>query len=117
DFASGVARRKLQIDDDRILRILRIELAECLSGDLLVLPHTGPRVAAESRRFFHVDLNLRHLRVGLYSREYRSGSDQDGCKSFWRHLSRDVIRISRQRQTSTISKTPVTMRAPDQIQS
>src|SRR6266478_1694680 len=67
DFAPGVPRRKLQIDDDRVFRILGIELAKCLSHDLFVLPDTRPRVAAESRRLFRDDLNLLHTRAGGHS--------------------------------------------------
>ena len=67
DFAPGVPRRKLQIDDDRVFRILGIELAKCLSHDLFVLPDTRPRVAAESRRLLRGDLNLLHTRAGGHS--------------------------------------------------
>src|SRR5206468_12830315 len=38
DFALAVSRCKLQIDDDRISRIIWIELTKCLPDDLLVLP-------------------------------------------------------------------------------
>src|SRR5260370_14902931 len=63
DFAVGVSRRKLQIDNSRIFRIIRIELAKCLPNDLLVLSNTRPRITAESRRFLRGYLNLLHTRV------------------------------------------------------
>jgi hypothetical protein len=62
DLAIGILRRELDVDDDRVLRVLRIELAIGLADDLLVGADVLEDVAAE-RRLLLRDLQLRDARV------------------------------------------------------
>ena len=64
DVAAGILRRELDVDDDGVLRIGRVDLAEGFAGDLLVLPDAGPRVTAKRRRLRRGDLNLGDSRIG-----------------------------------------------------
>src|SRR5213078_308009 len=43
DVAPGVPRRQRDVDDDRVLRIVRLHLAERLADDLFVLPDASVR--------------------------------------------------------------------------
>src|SRR5439155_3412540 len=63
DLSGSIPRRKLDVDDNLILCILRIQLAKRLPDDLLVLPDTRPRVSAERRRLLLRDLDLLDLRL------------------------------------------------------
>ena len=51
DLAARIARGEADIDDDRILGIVRVEFPKGRAHEFFVLTDPGPRVAAERRRF------------------------------------------------------------------
>jgi len=64
DFAAGVPRRQLDVDDHGVFRIVRIELAVGLADELFVLADAGEGMAAEGRRLLRDDCQLGNTRVG-----------------------------------------------------
>jgi hypothetical protein len=58
DLPIRVLWRELKIDDDGILGVLGIELAECFADDLFVRPDALEGVSAEGRRLPRRDLNF-----------------------------------------------------------
>jgi hypothetical protein len=78
DVASDVARGQLDVHDPGILRVERIDLAERLAHNLLVLSDTRPRVTAERRRFRGGDLDLRDVRLRHSGRADGGQREDDG---------------------------------------
>jgi hypothetical protein len=63
DVALGVARRELDVGDDRVVLIARVHLAGRNAGDELILPDDRERVAAE-RDAACTDVDPRNARLG-----------------------------------------------------
>src|SRR5262249_28414702 len=84
DVAASVRRREPDVDDDRVLVVVRIELAERLADDALVLPHAWPGIAAEGRRLRQggIDLDARDSRL----RGRGEGRGQDTEKQSFPHF-------------------------------
>ena len=71
DVASGVSGRKLDVDDDSVLPVTRVDFTVRRADHLLVLTDLRPRVTAERRRLRPRGVNLdpRDARVGRRCRE------------------------------------------------
>ena len=61
--AVRIARRELDIDDDGVLWVVRVDFAADLAFDPLILPGRPEAGAAEGRRLHGGDRHLRHARV------------------------------------------------------
>jgi len=80
DVAARVARREFDIDDVAVLPVVRVDLAERLADDLLVLADTRPRESAEGGRLRArgVDLDPGDARVGGRCGEQRGERCNEG---------------------------------------
>src|SRR5207248_11371953 len=78
DLAARVARRELDVHDRGVLRIVGVELAVRLAGQLFVLADVLEDVAAEGRRLLLDDLDFRDVRVGCGRSDEQNGCDKGG---------------------------------------
>jgi hypothetical protein len=77
DVAVGVPRRERDVDDHGVERIVRVQLAERLADDLLVLSDARPGKASERGRFPCADLHPGDSRLcGRHRREDDSKDEQ-----------------------------------------